>query len=163
MLATAQGAPVGLRCDYLQNPLGIDSQRPDLSWRSESSERDSKQTAYRVTVAEAISSATTVTGNLSTSSQFVDAMYKTAIWGQRSNFISVPTDCPQRDERLGYTGDARFFGGLARTTRISRRSAGSLCGTSWVNRLDPAPLPTQRLAYRNRIAARGRPAGPTPA
>ena len=34
---------------------------------------------------------------------------RTRIWSQRSNFIEVPTDCPQRDERLGWTGDAQVF------------------------------------------------------
>ncbi|MDO4623120.1 MAG: family 78 glycoside hydrolase catalytic domain [Eubacteriales bacterium] len=34
-------------------------------------------------------------------------------WGQRSNFLDVPTDCPQRDERLGWTGDAQVFSGTA--------------------------------------------------
>jgi len=36
-------------------------------------------------------------------------MYRTAIWGQRSNFVSIPTDCPQRDERQGWMGDAQLF------------------------------------------------------
>ncbi len=31
------------------------------------------------------------------------------VWGQKSNFLEVPTDCPQRDERLGWTGDAQVF------------------------------------------------------
>jgi alpha-L-rhamnosidase len=35
------------------------------------------------------------------------------VWSQRSNFIEVPTDCPQRDERLGWTGDAQVFAGTA--------------------------------------------------
>ena len=30
-------------------------------------------------------------------------------WGQRGNYLDVPTDCPQRDERLGWTGDAQVF------------------------------------------------------
>tara|TARA_B110000967_G_scaffold88461_1_gene91080 strand:- start:247 stop:450 length:204 start_codon:yes stop_codon:yes gene_type:complete len=34
-------------------------------------------------------------------------------WTQRANFISIPTDCPQRDERLGWTGDAQVFVGTA--------------------------------------------------
>ena len=34
---------------------------------------------------------------------------KNAYWGQRSNFLDMPTDCPQRDERLGWTGDAQVF------------------------------------------------------
>lgn len=35
------------------------------------------------------------------------------VWSQRANFIEVPTDCPQRDERLGWTGDAQVFAGTA--------------------------------------------------
>lgn len=38
-------------------------------------------------------------------------------WGQRDNFLSIPTDCPQRDERLGWTGDAQIFAGTAAGNR----------------------------------------------
>jgi alpha-L-rhamnosidase len=44
-----------------------------------------------------------------TSSELVNRFWKTGIWGQRSNFLSIPTDCPQRDERQGWTGDAEVF------------------------------------------------------
>lgn len=43
----------------------------------------------------------------------VDKLVLNTIWSQRSNFIEVPTDCPQRDERLGWTGDAQVFAGAA--------------------------------------------------
>ena len=59
--------------------------------------------------AEVISSVEKPTGYLETSSELVNKMYSLGIWGQRGNFISVPTDCPQRDERLGYTGDGQVF------------------------------------------------------
>ncbi|HEY3743301.1 MAG TPA: family 78 glycoside hydrolase catalytic domain [Bryobacteraceae bacterium] len=49
------------------------------------------------------------TGRLTTSSELVNRMWKIGIWGQRGNFVTVPTDCPQRDERLGWTGDAGAF------------------------------------------------------
>jgi alpha-L-rhamnosidase len=49
------------------------------------------------------------TGHLTTSSELVNKMWKIGIWGQRGNFVTVPTDCPQRDERLGWTGDAGAF------------------------------------------------------
>ena len=39
----------------------------------------------------------------------LNRLYSNTIWGQKSNFIDVPTDCPQRDERLGWTGDAEVF------------------------------------------------------
>lgn len=59
--------------------------------------------------AEVISSVESPTGVLETSSSLINKMYSLGIWGQRGNFISVPTDCPQRDERLGYTGDGQVF------------------------------------------------------
>ena len=39
----------------------------------------------------------------------INRLYSNTVWGQRGNFIDVPTDCPQRDERLGWTGDAQVF------------------------------------------------------
>ena len=39
----------------------------------------------------------------------VNRLWLNALWGQRSNFLEIPTDCPQRDERLGWTGDAQIF------------------------------------------------------
>jgi alpha-L-rhamnosidase len=49
------------------------------------------------------------TFRLKTSSELLNSMYKLGIWGQRGNFVSIPTDCPQRDERLGWMGDAGVF------------------------------------------------------
>jgi alpha-L-rhamnosidase len=46
---------------------------------------------------------------LATSSNLVNQMWSIGIWGQRGNFLSIPTDCPQRDERLGWMGDAGVF------------------------------------------------------
>lgn len=40
--------PVALRCEYRENPLGLDETRPRLTWRMESDERDQRQTAYRI-------------------------------------------------------------------------------------------------------------------
>ncbi|HEX3685105.1 MAG TPA: family 78 glycoside hydrolase catalytic domain [Bryobacteraceae bacterium] len=48
-------------------------------------------------------------GQLTTSSPLVNKMWSIGIWGQRGNFLSVPTDCPQRDERLGWMADAAVF------------------------------------------------------
>ena len=39
----------------------------------------------------------------------VNRLFENVVWGQRGNFVDVPTDCPQRDERLGWTGDAQVF------------------------------------------------------
>lgn len=43
------------------------------------------------------------------SSELLNAMGKLGFWGQRGNFVSIPTDCPQRDERMGWMGDAGVF------------------------------------------------------
>jgi len=49
------------------------------------------------------------TGNISCSNATVNRLFSNIIWGQKDNFLDVPTDCPQRDERLGWTGDAQAF------------------------------------------------------
>jgi alpha-L-rhamnosidase len=49
------------------------------------------------------------TATLTTSSELINKMWSIGIWGQRGNFLSIPTDCPQRDERLGWMGDAGVF------------------------------------------------------
>lgn len=49
------------------------------------------------------------TGRLETASDLVNRFWQVGVWGQKGNFLSVPTDCPQRDERLGWTGDAGAF------------------------------------------------------
>ncbi|MCC5877824.1 MAG: family 78 glycoside hydrolase catalytic domain [Candidatus Sumerlaeia bacterium] len=49
------------------------------------------------------------TGELATSSIIANKLAENIRWGQRGNFLEVPTDCPQRDERLGWTGDAQIF------------------------------------------------------
>lgn len=53
------------------------------------------------------------TGEFTCSDEVVNKLYQNIVWGQRGNFVSVPTDCPQRDERLGWTGDAQIFVGSA--------------------------------------------------
>lgn len=49
------------------------------------------------------------TGFLSSSNPLLNQLFSNIIWGQKGNFLDVPTDCPQRDERLGWTGDAQVF------------------------------------------------------
>lgn len=44
-----------------------------------------------------------------TSNADINQLFNNIVWGQRGNFLAVPTDCPQRDERLGWTGDADVF------------------------------------------------------
>ena len=60
-----------------------------------------------------IGSATRETGKMETSHPVVNQLISNIIWGQRGNYLSVPTDCPQRDERLGWTGDTQAFCGTA--------------------------------------------------
>lgn len=49
------------------------------------------------------------TGTFACSDELVTKLQQNIVWGQRGNFLDVPTDCPQRDERLGWTGDAQVF------------------------------------------------------
>ena len=49
------------------------------------------------------------TGTFETSNPMLNQLEHNIIWGQKGNFLDVPTDCPQRDERLGWTGDAEVF------------------------------------------------------
>ncbi len=56
------------------------------------------------------------TGDFVCGNAKANQLYSNTIWGQRSNFIDIPTDCPQRDERLGWTGDVLAF---AKTAAIN--------------------------------------------
>ena len=56
-----------------------------------------------------ISSALTETGHFQCDHPLVNQLQSNIVWSQRGNFLDVPTDCPQRDERLGWTGDAQMF------------------------------------------------------
>ncbi|HYU09130.1 MAG TPA: family 78 glycoside hydrolase catalytic domain [Gemmatimonadales bacterium] len=69
----------------------------------------------------AVSSDLVQTGSLVTSDSLLNRLQRNIVWGQRSNFLDVPTDCPQRDERLGWTGDAQVF---ARTAAFNMDVAG---------------------------------------
>ncbi|WEK06715.1 MAG: family 78 glycoside hydrolase catalytic domain [Candidatus Devosia phytovorans] len=60
-----------------------------------------------------ISSVTEVKSGFTSGNKLVDRLFLNTVWSQRGNFIEVPTDCPQRDERLGWTGDAQVFAGTA--------------------------------------------------
>ncbi len=49
------------------------------------------------------------TGDFHCGNEKINQLYHNIIWGQKSNYLDIPTDCPQRDERLGWTGDAQVF------------------------------------------------------
>lgn len=59
--------------------------------------------------AYALYSDMTRTGEFTCENPLVDRLYRNQVWGQKSNYVEVPTDCPQRDERMGYTGDGHVF------------------------------------------------------
>lgn len=60
-----------------------------------------------------ITSVPKLAGGFTCGEPSVNRLVLNTIWSQRSNFIEIPTDCPQRDERLGWTGDAQVFAGTA--------------------------------------------------
>ena len=49
------------------------------------------------------------TGTFVCGNEKINQLYHNILWGQKSNYLDLPTDCPQRDERLGWTGDAQIF------------------------------------------------------
>lgn len=68
-----------------------------------------------------------VTGTYESSSSLLNQLQHNIQWGQKGNFVDVPTDCPQRDERLGWTGDAQAF---CRTAAFNMNVAGFF--TKWL-------------------------------
>lgn len=56
-----------------------------------------------------VHSATPAAGRFECSHRGINRLWRNALWSQKGNFLSVPTDCPQRDERLGWMGDAQVF------------------------------------------------------
>lgn len=55
------------------------------------------------------------TGWFACSDPLVEQLHRNVVWGMRGNFLDIPTDCPQRDERVGWTGDIQVFGPTAST------------------------------------------------
>ena len=78
-----------------------------------------------------ISSLLPETGTFSCSNHLVNKLFENIVWGQRSNFLDVPTDCPQRDERLGWTGDTQIFANVA-----SYNAYSAAFYTKWINDLN---------------------------
>jgi len=70
------------------------------------------------------------TGKFSTSNPLINQLQHNIQWGQKGNFVDVPTDCPQRDERMGWTGDAQAF---IRTATFNMDVAGFF--TKWLKDL----------------------------
>ena len=78
------------------------------------------------------------TGWFECSDPLVNRLHENVVWGMRGNFLDVPTDCPQRDERLGWTGDIQVF---APTASFLYDSAGLSCSPGW-----PTWPPSRRAA-----------------
>ncbi|MDH2443139.1 glycoside hydrolase family 78 protein [Amnibacterium sp. CER49] len=81
-------------------------------------------------VAQVISSDLRPTGGFAASDPLLTRLHENVVWSMRGNFVGLPTDCPNRDERLGWTGDIQIF---APTAAFLFDSAGTL--VSWLRDL----------------------------
>ena len=103
------------------------------------------------------------TGFLSSSNPLLNKLFDNIIWGQKGNFVDVPTDCPQRDERLGWTGDAQVFIRTAcynfDTETFYRKWLADLAADQYpdghVDHVIPAILENQKTSAAWGDAARG--------
>ena len=92
------------------------------------------------------------TGWFSSSHQLLDRFHDNVVWGMRGNFLDVPTDCPQRDERLGWTGDIQVF---APTASLPVRHAPGSRPPGW-RTWPPSRIRTVRSRSSSRRAAQSR-------
>lgn len=71
------------------------------------------------------------TGEICTSNEKINRLIENTKWSQKDNFLDIPTDCPQRDERLGWTGDAQIFSSAAcyhmQTAAFFRKYMKDMC------------------------------------
>jgi alpha-L-rhamnosidase len=84
----------------------------------------------------------TPTGSFEASNPLINQLQHNIVWGQKGNFLDVPTDCPQRDERLGWTGDAQVF---ARTAAFNMDVAGFF--TKWLGDLAADQKPNGSIPF----------------
>jgi len=84
----------------------------------------------------------TPTGSFEASKPLINQLQHNIVWGQKGNFLDVPTDCPQRDERLGWTGDAQVF---ARTAAFNMDVAGFF--TKWLGDLAADQKPNGSIPF----------------
>jgi alpha-L-rhamnosidase len=82
------------------------------------------------------------TVKFSCSNQLVNQLWHNIIWGQKGNFVDIPTDCPQRDERLGWTGDAQVF---CRTASFNYLSDAFF--TKWLADVQADQFPTGAIPF----------------
>jgi len=81
-------------------------------------------------------------GKFSTSNPLLNQLQHNISWGQKGNFVDVPTDCPQRDERLGWTGDAQAF---ANTAAYNMDVSGFF--TKWLKDVAADQLPSGSVPF----------------
>jgi alpha-L-rhamnosidase len=103
------------RAEYVLKGGAPESYRPTFTFFGFRFARVAIEGNAKITAIEMIpiSSAITRTATFSSANRLVNRLVENTVWSQRSNFIEVPTDCPQRDERLGWTGDAQVFASTA--------------------------------------------------
>lgn len=77
-----------------------------ISWPGGVSEENIRRETFRAYV---LYSEMEQTGTFSCSNELVNQLQHNILWGLKGNFVDIPTDCPQRDERAGWTGDAQIF------------------------------------------------------
>jgi len=82
------------------------------------------------------------TGSFTCSNPLINQLQHNITWGQKGNFVDVPTDCPQRDERLGWTGDAQAF---SQTAAFNMDVAGFF--TKWLGDLKADQLPDGSVPF----------------
>lgn len=82
------------------------------------------------------------TGSFESSNELINQLHRNINWGLKGNFLDVPTDCPQRDERLGWTGDAQMF---FRTSAYLRNVAPFF--TKWLKDLEADQLDNGGVPY----------------
>ena len=92
-------------------------------------------------VAQVAHSDIPATGAFESSEPWLNRLFANIDWGQRGNFISIPTDCPQRDERFGWLGDAQIF---ARTACYNRDVAAFFA--KWLDDVADAQHPSGAFA-----------------
>ncbi|MCQ2142643.1 MAG: glycoside hydrolase family 78 protein [Bacteroidales bacterium] len=101
------------------------------------------------------------TGSIETGDELVNKLISNTVWGQRSNYLSVPTDCPQRNERLGWTADTqvfsetgtffantdRFFHKWMRDMRDTQNELGGYPGVAPLAQYGAEPTSMMRLGW----------------
>lgn len=93
-------------------------------------------------VGEVIHSDMVQAGNFECSNPLINRLQQNIVWGQRGNFLDVPTDCPQRSERLGWTADAQVF----IQTALFNYQGGSFF-TKWLRDLKADQLPDGNVPF----------------